>query len=162
MVLCEQCGYDLRGSAMRGNCPECATEYDQDVLRADQTRSYRTVTTGLKVMAVLAVLYLANGVCWVVAEDFLNVSAGPAARVTVLIGIPGGAALLLAFALLLLRIQHMNRLNRPYTDIRQARLIPSETRFWITLNIVVFTLGLFLSWGNPVWKALLRFLRSSL
>ena len=38
-VLCGTCGYNLRGSPLQGNCPECNTEYDQAVLWRNQTRS---------------------------------------------------------------------------------------------------------------------------
>ena len=81
-------------------------------------------------------------------------------RVIVVIGIPGGAALLVAFGVVLLRLQHMNRHGRPCTDPRQARLIPEKTSFWITFNMIGLPIGLFMCWANPIWHHFLGFLRS--
>jgi len=33
VYFCEACGYDLRGSARVGRCPECGAEYDMKVGR---------------------------------------------------------------------------------------------------------------------------------
>ncbi len=161
MVRCDECGYNLCGSPIDGECPECGTQYDQVVLIADQEKSHRSITAGLRIVGVLAALYLANSVAWVISEDVMHVSGGWL-ELIVLIGLPGGAALLLAFALLQLRLQHMNRLNRPVTDIRQARLIPEDTRWWIGFIYITLLPGLFFSWGNPCWHALLRMLKSGL
>ncbi len=162
MALCEECSYDLRGSYPLGRCSECNAPYDQDVLQADQMQSYRAVTIGFKILAVFSVLYFINSMCWIVSENFLEARLGRLEKIVTWIGIPGGAVLLLVLGLLLLHMQHMSRLNRPITDLRQARLIPSETLWWICVNIIALFAGLFFAWGNPIWNALLSHVRSLL
>ena len=113
MIRCEECGYDLRGCKRIGRCPECGVEFDQETLRADQVRSYRRITFVLKVIAVAVSIYVVNALLWIVLEDLLRVGHTPLMLATVLIGIPGGLLLLLAFSLVLLQLQRRNRLHRP-------------------------------------------------
>ena len=156
MIRCEECGYDLRGCKQIARCPECGGEFDQETLRADQDRSHRRITFGLKVIAIAVSLYVLNALLWIVREDLLRVEYSPLDRYIVLIGIPGGAALLLAFSLVLLRLQHRNRLRRPCSDPRQARLLPDQTLFWIAFNYVGLIFGMAVCWGNPLWHWVLR------
>ena len=156
MIRCEECGYDLRGCKRIARCPECGGEFDQETLRADQERSYRRITFLLKVIAVAVSIYVANALLWIVLEDLLRVGHTPLMLATVLIGIPGGMLLLLAFSLVLLHLQRRNRLHRPYYDPRQARLIPDETRFWISFNWIGIAFGMAVCWGNPLWHWVLR------
>lgn len=159
MIRCEECGYDLRGCRQIGRCPECGVEFDQESLRTDQARSYRRITIGLKVIAVAVCLYVANALLWIVSEDLLRIGNTPLLLSTVLIGIPGGALLLTAFSLVLLRLQHRNRRRRPYSDPRQARLVPDKTRFWISFDAIGIAIGLAVCWGNPLWHWVLRCIR---
>lgn len=159
MIRCEECGYDLRGCKRIARCPECGVEFDQETLRADQERSYRRITLGLKVIAVAVSIYVVNALLWIVLEDLLRVGNTPLERYIVLIGIPGGMLLLLAFSLVLLQLQRTNRLHRPYYDPRQARLIPDETRFWISFNWIGIAFGMAVCLGNPLWHWVLRCFR---
>ncbi len=159
MIRFEECDYDLRGCTQSERCPECGVEFDQDLLRADQNRSDRGITFGLKLIAVAVSVYMVNALLWIISEDLLRVAPTPLMLGTVLIGIPGGAALLLAFRLALLRLQHGNRLRRPHSDPRQARLIPDETRFWISFNAIGIALGMAVCSGNPLWHWVLRCFR---
>lgn len=159
MIRCEECGYDLRGCTRIGRCPECGSEFDQELLRADQERSYQRITFAFKAIAVAVSIYVVNALLWIISEDLLRVGPTPLMMGTVLIGIPGGAALLLAFSLVLLHLQHMNRLRRPFTDPRQARLVPAHTQFWISFNAIGIAMGMAVCWGNPLWHWVLRSFR---
>lgn len=156
MIRCEECGYDLRGCKRIGRCPECGVEFDQETLRADQERSYRRITFALKVIAVAVSIYVVNALLWIVWEDFLRVENTALKLITVLIGIPGSALLLLAFSLVLLQLQRRNRLRRPYYDARQARLIPDDTRFWISFNGIGIAIGIAVLLSNQQWHWVLR------
>jgi|GEM_PF-3061281 len=159
MIRCEECGYDLRGCKRIGRCPECGVEFDQETLRADQERSYDRITLALRVIAVAVSVYVVNALLWVVWEDLLRVQNTTLELVTVRIGIPGGALLLLALGLVLLQLQRRNRLHRPCTDVRQARLIPIQTRFWIAFDLCGLLFGMTICWGNPLWHWVWRCFR---
>ena len=107
-------------------------------------------------IAVAVSIYVANALLWIVLEDLLRVGNIPLERYIVLIGMPGGAALLLAISLVLLHLQRRNRLRRPITDLRQARLMPDQTRFWIAFNLYGLMFGMAVCWGNPLWHWVLR------
>ena len=159
MIRCEECGYDLRGCKRIGRCPECGVEFDQETLRADQERSYRRITFALKVIAVAVFIYVVNALLWIVLDDLLRVGHTALMLATVLIGIPGGLLLLLAFSLVLLQLQRRNRLHRLYYDRRQARLIPDDTRFWISFNWTGIAFGMAVCLDNPLWHWVLRSFR---
>ena len=159
MIRCEECGYDLRGCTRFGRCPECGSEFDQELLRADQERSYQRITFALKAIAVAVSIYLVNALLWIITEDILRVGNIPLERYIVLIGLPGGAVLSVAFSLVLLHLQHTNRLRRPFTDPRQARLVPAQTQFWISFNAIGIAIGMAVCWGNPLWHWVLRCIR---
>ena len=159
MIRCEECGYDLRGCTRIGRCPECGSEFDQELLRADQERSYQRITIAFKAIAVAVSIYVVNALLWIISEDLLRVRNTPLMKYIVLIGIPGGLFLLLLFSLVLLHLQHTNRLCRPMTDPRQARLVPAQTQFWISFNAIGIAIGMAVCWGNPLWHWILRCFR---
>jgi hypothetical protein len=63
---CNQCGYDLHGLPLDGNCPECsrpvAISLQGDELRFAATPYLETVSKGLKIYYVTGVVLIAMGV----------------------------------------------------------------------------------------------------
>ncbi|MCX5691052.1 MAG: hypothetical protein NTV94_14910, partial [Planctomycetota bacterium] len=77
---CNQCGYDLHGLALDGNCPECsrpvALSLQGDELRFASTPYLETVSKGLKIFYVAGCCLLASGVLKILATVLLTLQAG--------------------------------------------------------------------------------------
>ncbi|MCC7204743.1 MAG: hypothetical protein IT441_06660 [Phycisphaeraceae bacterium] len=74
VYFCEACGYDLRGSARVGRCPECGAEYDMKVGRgvrhevSDDQQLIENIQGGaaklLRIAALVALLGAGGLMIW--------------------------------------------------------------------------------------------------
>lgn len=96
-VLCEFCGYDLRGLD-RCRCPECGTDFDLDELRARQAAMQRASWTrfALHVGYAIGLMFACTVLSIAIQQVAYSARTGPRSREWIVHNLPAPAHYLCA------------------------------------------------------------------
>ena len=102
-MICEKCGYDLRGLPQRGGGPECGNSYDKDnfagIAKPDNIyRKSETIAFWLKIMALVF-----GGIVIMGCSGVLSFFAKTPEKPLITGGVICGMMILIAIAMILLK-----------------------------------------------------------